>query len=54
MPQQINLYNPAFEPKRAPLSMQAAAAGWAATTALVVAIAGYQLISLAFSRTAGA
>ncbi|MBI3529791.1 MAG: hypothetical protein HY067_17710 [Betaproteobacteria bacterium] len=46
MPQQINLYNPAFEAKRALMSMKGAAAGWVATTALVVAIAGYQSISL--------
>lgn len=46
MPQQINLYNPAFEAKRALISMKGAAAGWVATTALVVAIAGYQWISL--------
>ena len=46
MPQQINLYNPALEAKRTPLSMKGAAAGWLATVALVVAIAAYQLISL--------
>jgi hypothetical protein len=46
MPQQINLYNPAFEAKRALMSMKGAGAGWVVTTALVVAIAGYQLISL--------
>ena len=50
MPRQINLYNPAFEAKRALMSMKGAAAGWAGTAALVVAIAGYQLISL---RSAG-
>lgn len=53
MPQQINLYNPAFEPKRAPLSMQTAAAGWAATMALVVAIAVYQLIALRSAEQQG-
>lgn len=46
MPQQINLYNPAFEAKRALISMTGAAAGWVATAVLVVAIAGYQLIRL--------
>jgi hypothetical protein len=46
MPQQINLYNPAFEAKRALITMKGAVAGWMATAALVAAIAGYQLISL--------
>lgn len=46
MPQQINLYNPAFEAKRTPMSMKGVAAGWLATATLVVAIALYQLISL--------
>lgn len=46
MPQQINLYNPAFEEKRALMSLKGAAAGWVATAALIVAIAGYQLISV--------
>ena len=46
MPQQINLYNPAFEAQRALLSFKGAVAGWALTAALVVAIAGYQMISL--------
>ena len=46
MPQQINLYNPAFEAKRTPMSMKGAVAGWLATVALVTAIAVYQLISL--------
>ena len=50
MPQQINLYNPAFEAKRTPLSMKGAAAGWLATVALVAAIAAYQLISLRSSE----
>ena len=53
MPQQINLYNPAFQAKRAPMSMKAAAMGWVATTALVVAIAGYQLISLRSAEQQG-
>jgi hypothetical protein len=44
MPQQINLYNPAFEAKRTLMSMKGAAAGWTGTAALVVAIAIYQLI----------
>ena len=44
MPQQINLYNPAFEAKRTPMSMKGAVAGWLATIALVTAIAVYQLI----------
>jgi len=46
MPQQINLYNPAFKAKRALITMKGAVAGWMATAALVAAIAGYQLISL--------
>jgi hypothetical protein len=46
MPQQINLYNPAFEAQRARLSFKGAVAGWMAIAALVVLIAGYQMISL--------
>ena len=46
MPQQINLYNPAFEAQRALLSFKGAVAGWVAIAALVVAIAGYQMISM--------
>lgn len=44
MPQQINLYNPAFEAKRALLSFKGAVAGWVVTAALVVAVAGYQMV----------
>ena len=46
MPQQINLYNPAFEAKRALISMKGAVAGWVATTALLVVFASYESISL--------
>lgn len=46
MPQQINLYNPAFEAKRALMSLKGAVAGWVVTAALVVVFAGYQMISL--------
>ena len=46
MPQQLNLYNPAFEARRALLSFKGAVAGWVMIAALVVAVAGYQMISL--------
>ena len=46
MPQQINLYNPTFEAQRAPLSFKSTVAGWVVIAALVVAVAGYQTISL--------
>lgn len=46
MPQQINLYNPAFEAKRALMSLKGAVAGWVVIAALVVVFAGYQMISL--------
>lgn len=46
VPQQINLYNPAFEAQPALLSFQGAVAAWVAITLLVVAIAVYQMISL--------
>ena len=46
MPQQINLYNPALEAQRAPLPFKGAVAGWMMIAALVVAFAGYQMISL--------
>jgi hypothetical protein len=46
MPQQINLYNPAFEAQRAMLSFRGAVAGWAGIAALVIAIAGYQAFNL--------
>lgn len=46
MPQQINLYNPAFEAQRALLSLKSALAGWAVVAVLVVALAGYQMIRL--------
>ena len=46
MPQQINLYNPAFEAQRARLSFKGAVAGWVIIAALVATVAGYQLISL--------
>ncbi len=41
MPQQINLFNPAFLDKRGPLSLKAALMGWLAVALLSVALAGY-------------
>ena len=41
MPQQINLFNPAFLDKRSPLSLKAALMGWLAVALLSVAFAGY-------------
>ena len=46
MPQQINLYNPAFEAKRALMSLKGAVAGWVVVAALIVVFAGYQMMSL--------
>ena len=46
MPQQINLYNTAFEAQRALISLKGAVAGWAVIAALVVVFAGFQMISL--------
>ena len=46
MPQQINLYNPAFEAQRAPLPLKGAIAGWVVTAALVVAVVGYLMLAL--------
>jgi hypothetical protein len=46
VPQQVNLYNPAFEEQRALLSWNGAVAGWAATAVLVAAIIVYQTISM--------
>jgi len=41
VPQQINLYNPAFLDKRGPLSLKTALMGWLAVALLSVAFAGY-------------
>ena len=41
MPQQINLFNPAFLDKRGTLSLKAALMGWLAVALLSVAFAGY-------------
>ncbi len=46
MPQQINLYNPAFGAQRALLSFKGAVAGWVVVAALVAAAAGLQTIRL--------
>ncbi len=46
MPQQINLYNPAFEARRDLLTFKDAVAGWLLIAALTVAVAGYQMMSL--------
>ena len=41
MPQQVNLFNPAFLDKRGPLSLKAALMGWLAVALLSFAFAGY-------------
>lgn len=46
MPQQINLYNPAFKEQRALLSLKGAVAGWVVVVALAAAVAAYQSFSL--------
>jgi hypothetical protein len=46
VPQQINLYNPAFEEQRALLSWNSAVAGWLIMAVLVAASAAYQSVSL--------
>jgi cell division protein FtsL len=46
VPQQINLYNPAFKTQRSLLSLRGACAGWLAVAAMLFAFAGYQKISL--------
>jgi hypothetical protein len=46
VPQQINLYNPAFEAKRSLTTFKGALVGWAVVAALVVAVAGYELFSV--------
>ena len=46
MPQQINLYNPAFEERRALLSWNSAVAGWLIVAVLVAAIATYQSVTV--------
>jgi Tfp pilus assembly protein PilN len=46
VPQQINLYNPAFEEQRALLSWRGVVAGWTATAVLIAAIVVYQTFSL--------
>ncbi len=46
MPQQINLYNPAFEAQRALLLFKGAVTGWVVIAVLIVAISGYLMISL--------
>ena len=46
MPQQINLYNPAFKAQRSPLSFRSTCAGWFVVAVLLIALAGYQKISL--------
>ena len=45
MPQQINLYNSAFEERRALLSWNSAVAGWLIVAVLVAAIATYQSVN---------
>ena len=46
MPQQINLYNSAFEERRALLSWNSAVAGWLIVAVLVAAIATYQSVNV--------
>lgn len=41
MPQQINLFNPAFLDKRGPLSLKTALMGWLAVALISLAFAGY-------------
>ena len=45
MPQQINLYNNAFETKRALLSFKRVVAGWIVTAVAVIAVAGFHIRS---------
>src|SRR3954470_3563176 len=46
VPQQINLYNPAFKAQRSLLSLRGACAGWLVVAVMLVVFAGYQKISL--------
>jgi hypothetical protein len=46
VPQQINLYNPAFKARRSQLSLKAACTGWGAIAILFVAAASFQKINL--------
>ena len=46
MPQQINLYNPAFEAQRALLSFKAAVGGWSVIALMFIAIVIYQNLYL--------
>ncbi|MEO8165301.1 MAG: hypothetical protein ABI619_07875 [Betaproteobacteria bacterium] len=46
MPRQINLYNPAFEPQRALLSIRGAMAGWVLIAILVAAVSIYETMRL--------
>jgi hypothetical protein len=42
VPQQINLYNPAFEARQASLSFKGALAGWALVALIVIGVAAYE------------
>ena len=42
MPQQINLYNPAFEAQQAALSLNGALAGWAVAALIAIGVAAYE------------
>ena len=46
VPQQINLYNPAFETQRTLLTFQGAIAGWIIAAFLIASVAGYELFSV--------
>ena len=46
MPQQINLYNPAFEAQRTLLSFKGAVVGWIAMAVLVAAVSAYEMAAL--------
>ncbi len=46
MAQQINLYNPLFEPRHDALSFKGATAGWAVVTVLAAALGAYEMFSL--------
>jgi hypothetical protein len=44
VPQQINLYNPAFESQQAALSLNGALAGWAAAALIAIGVTAYETL----------
>jgi hypothetical protein len=46
VPQQINLYNPAFEAQRTLLSFKGTVVGWVVIAALVAVVAAYETVTL--------